>query len=298
MRSSARSCDSSSATIRRASSALINDGLRSGSHLGLSKRLRSPGRSLTHDRSVNGVNLLPASGEWVYDTLPARVRNRSRQSEPVIAQPQLCAGWQEDRLQLDRHRPVAGAVSGLHHRLARRRLVRQFATDAMQCKIYPSTNYIGGTADTFVANSAWLAEPWRCSGFTQASAGLIPISHSGGSFVYGGTPSDPSVVRCIRDLKARGLRVTFYPFILMDCAWLSLARPHHGYTGADISQRGDVGGDDLPRRRGGLAVRPRRDEPHRRLFRFADRLHVPPDDPALRQPLRGGRRGRLFPDRL
>ncbi len=34
--------------------------------------------------------------------------------------------------------------------------------------------------------------------------------------VYGGTPSDFAVVQAIREMKARGLRVTFYPFILMD----------------------------------------------------------------------------------
>ena len=33
---------------------------------------------------------------------------------------------------------------------------------------------------------------------------------------YGGTPSDSAVVQAIQELKARGYRVTFYPFILMD----------------------------------------------------------------------------------
>jgi hypothetical protein len=34
--------------------------------------------------------------------------------------------------------------------------------------------------------------------------------------VYGGTPADFAVVQAIEEMKARGLRVTFYPFILMD----------------------------------------------------------------------------------
>jgi hypothetical protein len=54
------------------------------------------------------------------------------------------------------------------------------------------------------------------SSLTETSRGLIPISSSGGSFTYGGTPSDQSIVECIVDLKARGFRVVFYPFILMD----------------------------------------------------------------------------------
>jgi hypothetical protein len=56
------------------------------------------------------------------------------------------------------------------------------------------------------------------SSLTETSNGLIPISSSGGSFTYGGTPSDQSVVECIVDLRARGFRVVFYPFILMDSA--------------------------------------------------------------------------------
>ncbi len=41
-------------------------------------------------------------------------------------------------------------------------------------------------------------------------------------------------MRCIRDLRARGLRVVFYPFLLMDCA----GYPWRGritFAGADIS---------------------------------------------------------------
>ncbi len=34
--------------------------------------------------------------------------------------------------------------------------------------------------------------------------------------VYGGTPADFAVVQAIQEMKARGLRVTFYPFLLMD----------------------------------------------------------------------------------
>ena len=66
-------------------------------------------------------------------------------------------------------------------------------------------------------------------------AGLILLSQSGGSFVYGGTPSDPSIVRCIRDLRARGLRVVFYPFLLMDAPGYPW-RGRISYQGADISQ--------------------------------------------------------------
>jgi hypothetical protein len=42
------------------------------------------------------------------------------------------------------------------------------------------------------------------------------MSQVDGKAAFGGTPSDGSVLRAIHDLKARGLKVTLYPFVLMD----------------------------------------------------------------------------------
>ena len=179
---------------------------------------------------VNGVNLLPASGEWVYDTVAHRTQQVT-QAAPVVQNLNYALGGTRADYsfaidQLQAQFPACTTVS---------LIVAWFgsSTDVTQCKIYPSTIYIGGSSDALV-NGAWVPDPWRCSGLTQASAGLIPLSQSGGSFVYGGTPADPSIVRCIRDLKSRGLRVVFYPFLLMDCPGYPW-RGRIGFTGADIS---------------------------------------------------------------
>jgi hypothetical protein len=42
------------------------------------------------------------------------------------------------------------------------------------------------------------------------------VSHMEGRPAYGGTPSDDSVVHLIAEVKARGLQVTLYPFVMMD----------------------------------------------------------------------------------
>ena len=174
-----------------------------------------------------GVCLLPASGEGVYDTLPRRAGHAG---DPGLAVLNLNASatrtdCQVSLDQLQAQLPGCTTVS---------LVVAWFgsSTDVAQCTIHPSTNYPGGSADALV-NGIWQAEPWRCSGLTQASPGLIPLSTNvAGNAVYGGTPSDPSIVRCLRDLKARGYRTVFYPFLLMDAPGYPW-RGRIGFTGTD-----------------------------------------------------------------
>ena len=181
---------------------------------------------------VIGVNLLPSTGEFTYDTIPYLGR---RVTEPALTSINRYASGG----------PLAGAGSTTDYTIAINNLQAEFpgcttvalvvawfgnSTDIAACQIYPSTTYIGGTFRRRRAGRIM----WRCSGLTQNSPGLIPIPQSGGAFIYGGTPSDQSIVRCIRDLKARGLRVVFYPFILMTAA----GQPWRGriaYNGSDIS---------------------------------------------------------------
>ncbi|NVK33683.1 MAG: glycoside hydrolase TIM-barrel-like domain-containing protein [Rhodobacteraceae bacterium] len=55
---------------------------------------------------------------------------------------------------------------------------------------------------------------WSAAGLSRSAA--RQVSSVDGRPAFGGTPSDASVVAAIKDLKARGLKVMLYPFILMD----------------------------------------------------------------------------------
>ncbi|MCQ3944027.1 MAG: hypothetical protein DPW22_12580, partial [Alphaproteobacteria bacterium] len=55
---------------------------------------------------------------------------------------------------------------------------------------------------------------WSVAGETRAGSYLVSTVE--GRAAYGGTPSDSSVVNLIGELKARGLKVTLYPFLMMD----------------------------------------------------------------------------------
>ena len=61
-----------------------------------------------------------------------------------------------------------------------------------------------------------LPDTWAVDEVTRETAYVV--SQVNGRPAFGGTPSDGSVVALLHELKARGLKVTFYPFVMMDIA--------------------------------------------------------------------------------
>ena len=163
--------------------------------------------------NILGVHLLPSTGEFTYDTIPfsgsQRVAAGLRPLQPMntfFAPGGSKTDYSYAVDQLQAEHPECGTVSVV---------VAWFfnSEDASACNIYPSTNYLIGE----IEQSGVIPDHWRVSGLTEQNyPGIIPLPGLPGttSFVYGGTPSDPSIVRCIQDLKARGFRVVFYPFLL------------------------------------------------------------------------------------
>jgi hypothetical protein len=81
--------------------------------------------------------------------------------------------------------------------------------------------------------------PWSVAGLDRASARTVSLVD--GNPAYGGTPSDPTVVAAIRSLRARGLKVVLYPFVLMDVpAGNALPDPYGGTGQAAHPWRGRV----------------------------------------------------------
>lgn len=176
---------------------------------------------------VKGVNLLPSTGEFAYDTIPYFLKISPTILQPLNLHASNGVGpTTDDTLALNN---LQAELSGCTTVAL---VIAWFgnSTDITQCQIYPTTIYPKSSFQDEWGNP----DDWRCSSLTQFSNGLIPLPGYDGGTVYAGTPSDQSIVRCIRDLKARGLRVVFYPFILMT----SSGYPWRGritYTGTDIS---------------------------------------------------------------
>ena len=157
-----------------------------------------------------GVHLLPSTGEFTYDTLPyngARVAGANGPINAYYAPGGNRTDYSYAIDQLQAAHPECTTVSIVCAWFGN-------SLNAASCQIYPSTTFAGGSFQQ-ASGGGFTADSWRVSGLTQASLGLIALPTVGGAYVYGGTPSDQSIVRCIQDLKTRGLKVIFYPFILM-----------------------------------------------------------------------------------
>jgi len=148
---------------------------------------------------IRAMDLIPSSGEFAYATEPVL---RKTGEGAGLYENVNGAGGRPDLLvsldQLQDQAPNAGAVA---------LVVAWFGTDlrAGECRVEPRVE---------VADKKTKGQEWIVSGLTRADVNVV--SQSGGAPVYGGTPSDESILQTIAELKARGLRVLFYPFILMD----------------------------------------------------------------------------------
>lgn len=152
--------------------------------------------------SVTGVNIIPASGEFVYATEIVREqfapgRERAINANSGEARADFLVSLDQMREGLPRVSHVALTVGWFGSSIA-----------AGECVIRPG-----------VETRARVTVPqvWNVAGEGRGSAYLISRDE-GGNANYGGTPSDASVVQAIRELKARGYAVTLTPFLMTDAA--------------------------------------------------------------------------------
>jgi len=151
------------------------------------------------EKMVRAVTLIPGSTEFGYEpgtivrTLgPGQTAPENRHVS--FAASDLVASLNELQALAPNLRRVAIVVSW-------------FGTDLRcgECRVVPAVD--SRTKQTFGAT-------WSVAGVDRDSARLVSMVD--GRPAYGGTPSDESVRHLIAELKARGLKVTLYPFVMMD----------------------------------------------------------------------------------
>jgi hypothetical protein len=153
----------------------------------------------TAEGLTQAVTMIPASGEFTYATQAIR-KGSSGAQEPENLN--ALSDTTDMVVALDRLQAMVPAVESVSL------VVAWFGNDLRvgECTIRPGVE---------VAAKATSPRVWSVNGVSRANAHLVSLDDQDRP-VYGGTPADFAVVQAIQEMKARGLRVTFYPFILMD----------------------------------------------------------------------------------
>ena len=249
------------------------------------------------DDAVNvlrAVALLPGAGEFVLGTQVYQSSDGFGAWYPEnVHSPNGVPDFLDSLGQLTAGLPNCAAVS---------LVVTWFGSDlrAGQCKIVPKVE-TGYKTVTPV--------DWSVAGLTRSSAQLVSLIDpatldptglvdaappSGLVPAFGGTPSDDTVVQAIQAMTAAGLRVMFYPFVMLDVPpGNGLPDPYGAAEQAPFPWRGRVTCHPAP----GPARIARQDggggRPGRGLLR-----PIQPDGDALCRPLRFGRGRRRLHRRL
>lgn len=152
------------------------------------------------DAHVSAVNIIPASGEFVYATEP--VFERTFPGRERALNVHTAEGVTDFSVSLDQLQEELPGVSSVSL------TVGWFGDDlrAGTCRIRPGVE---------TGERTTVPWEWAVGGTKRADAYRISLD-GGGNANYGGTPADHAVVQAIADLKSRGIAVTITPFLFMD----------------------------------------------------------------------------------
>ncbi|MBX3568763.1 MAG: glycoside hydrolase/phage tail family protein [Rhizobiaceae bacterium] len=181
-------------------------------------------------KAIRAVCMIPGSTEYGLD--PAEVTKTLRPGETVSQNRHVLHGPTDLIASLDELQMLCPNLE--HVGL----VVSWFGDDlrAEHCRVRPAV-----TDATFNGFST----PWAVCGVARADAPVVSM-HGGGS-AYGGTPSDRSVIGAIAEIRSRGLKVTLYPFLMMDIGQGNgLPDPYGGEAQAAYPWRGRITSHPAP----------------------------------------------------
>ncbi len=148
---------------------------------------------------IHAVALMPGSGEYALAETPVYAETGPGQSVAVnVNSPHGLTDMATSVEAMVQELPNCEAVS---------LIVSWFGDDlrAGDCRIKPKVEF----KETVVPDA-----PWVVAGLDRETAEAVAKVDD--RPVYGGTPSDQSVIEAIRHLNAQGQAVLYYPFILME----------------------------------------------------------------------------------
>ncbi len=175
-----------------------------------------PGHEIDPTYALRGVAMLPGSGE--YALASSTVIMDSGFGSSTLANINSNTGRADFTSSLDEMRlelPACRATS---------LIVSWFGDDLRcgACRIRPKIEQAAFDAVNM---------PWQVAGLMRKTAQTV-VRDGQGRKVFGGTPTDASVIEAIRELRSQGQEVMYYPFMLMEqLAGNDLPNPYGGGTG-------------------------------------------------------------------
>ncbi|MDF3413450.1 host specificity protein [Sulfitobacter sp. M57] len=160
----------------------------------------APDRAYTPAFGIEGVALIPGTGEYALATTAVNIAAetgvfKSANVSTPAGKPDFAVATEAMNEELPNLKAASLVVSW-------------FGDDLRcgECTIRPKVE------NTFQEGENM---PWVSSGLTRGNAQVI-VQDEAGRPIYGGTPTDTSVIEAIQSLNEAGNAVMFYPFILMD----------------------------------------------------------------------------------
>ncbi len=176
--------------------------------------------------AVKAMNIIPGSTEFGYDT--TLITRKISKGETASENAHVSAERSDWSIAVDQLQSTCANLDAVSL------VVAWFGDDLRcgSCLVKPGVDQAMKETDPVT---------WGVSGTARAAA--HQVSQISGTPAYGGTPYDGSVIRAIQDLHARGLKVMFYPFILMDIpAGNSLPDPYGAAAQSAYPWRGRITG--------------------------------------------------------
>lgn len=181
-------------------------------------------KSLTNKDSVENlitaVNMIPGSGEFVYDTQIQKKSFGGYAGNNKDSQTFISIGYKENINCHNDQNKANSLVSldELKKTLPNVKWIAPVVTwfvnslNAAETKVKPGVEFTSGA----------ITEPdlWHVAKYDRENACIIKTTNS--RPIYGGTVSDSSIVRYVKELKKRGYNVMFYPMLfvnLFDKPW-------------------------------------------------------------------------------
>lgn len=176
------------------------------------------------ENQIRAITLIPGAGEFVYQ--PTEVLKQNGPGDTQSENRHVAESPSDLVASLDE-------LQALCANLERVALVVSWFGDDLRagdCLIEPRVT---------PKEAAHLPQNWQVAGLTRSQAKAVSKVKERPAF--GGTPSDASVLAAIQELKARGLEVMLYPFIMMDIpAGNAKPDPYGGQEQATYPWRGRI----------------------------------------------------------